>query len=120
MLIHELSQQTGLSIHTIRFYEKSGLIRAKRPEHITSNKYGHYDEDDVERLLLAKDAKSVGFTISEISHLMDAWYNDQLDTTQKISVLHDKLNFIEQKIKDLKAMKKNLNAFIRQVYNQEC
>lgn len=120
MLIHELSQKTGLSIHTIRFYEKSGLIRAKRLPHITSNRYGHYDDDDVDRLLLARDAKSVGFTISEISHLMEAWFNDHLDVSQKIEVLNDKLNSIEQKIKDLKDMKKILRAFIRQVQNQAC
>jgi len=29
MLISELSKRTGISAHTIRFYEKSGLIKGK-------------------------------------------------------------------------------------------
>lgn len=44
MLIHELSRKTGVSPHTIRFYEKYGLIRGKRKEEIKSNNYFHYDD----------------------------------------------------------------------------
>ncbi len=50
MLINELSKKTGVSTHTIRFYEKSGLIEGKQDEMVKSNNYFHYDEVTVEKL----------------------------------------------------------------------
>jgi len=50
MLINELSKKTGISIHTIRFYEKSGLIEGKQDESVKSNNYFHYDEVTIEKL----------------------------------------------------------------------
>ena len=52
MLINELSKRTGITSHTIRFYEKSGLIKGVRDENIKSNNYFHYDEETVEKLEL--------------------------------------------------------------------
>ena len=120
MLINELSKRTGISIHTIRFYEKSGLIKGKRDEKVSSNNYFHYDEEAVEKLELVRDAKSVGFTISEISQLMDAWYNKKMSVAQKLSVLEEKLLSIDNRIKQLKEMKKIINQFKEDVIKNKC
>lgn len=120
MLINELSKKTGISIHTIRFYEKSGLIKGKRDEKVSSNNYFHYDEEAVEKLELVRDAKSVGFTISEISQLMDAWYNKKMSVAQKFSVLEEKLLSIDNRIKQLKEMKKMINQFKQDVIKNKC
>ena len=115
MLINELSKRTGITTHTIRFYEKSGLIKGKRNESIKSNKYFHYDEETVEKLELVKDAKSIGFTISEIRQLMRAWYNNKIDVSSKLTVLDEKLLSINEKIKQLKEMKKMISQFKKDV-----
>lgn len=120
MLINELSKRTGVSAHTIRFYEKSGLIKGKRNEAIKSNKYFHYDEECVEKLMLIKDAKSVGFTLSEIGELMDAWYNDGITITDKLQVLDNKLDEIDKKIRELKEMRKLIAQFKKSVASEEC
>ena len=49
MLINELSKKTGVSAHTIRFYEKSGLIEGKQDESVKSNNYLHYDDVTIEK-----------------------------------------------------------------------
>lgn len=120
MLINELSKRTGITIHTIRFYEKSGLIKGKRQEGITTNNYFHYDEETVEKLNLIKGAKSIGFTISEISKLIDAWYNKKLSTKDKLSVCDEKLLSIEHKIKELKQMQKLLNQLKKNILESRC
>ena len=120
MLINELSKRTGITAHTIRFYEKSGLIKGKRDETVKSNKYFHYDEEAVEKLALIRDAKSIGFTINEIAQLMDAWYNNKLTIPEKLNVLDEKLESIEDKIKQLKQMKKMLAQFKKSVETEEC
>jgi MerR family copper efflux transcriptional regulator len=120
MLINELSKRTGLSSHTIRFYEKSGLIKGKRDESVKTNKYFHYDEETVEKLELIRDAKSVGFTISEIEQLMDAWYNNKLTIPEKLAVLDEKLLSIDERIKQLKGMKKMISQFKEDVIKDDC
>ncbi len=120
MLINELAKCTGITAHTIRFYEKSGLIQGKRDEKVTSNNYFHYDEETVEKLELIKDAKSIGFTINEISNLMDAWYSNKMNKAEKLSVLKDKLQAIDDKIKQLIEMKQMIGEFMNTVENENC
>lgn len=120
MLINELSKRTGISTHTIRFYEKSGLIKGYRDANVKSNNYFQYDEDAIEKLELVREAKSIGFTISEISQLMDAWYNNKMSIKSKLLVLDEKLASIEEKIKHLKEMKKLLLQFKKDVIKDEC
>jgi MerR family transcriptional regulator, copper efflux regulator len=120
MLISELSKKTGITAHTIRFYEKSGLIKGKRNETVKSNKYFHYDEETVEKLELVRDAKSIGFTLSEISKLMDAWYNNKITVSEKILVLEEKLLSIDNRIKQLKEMKKMISQFKKDVIKDDC
>jgi DNA-binding transcriptional MerR regulator len=120
MLINELSKRTGISAHTIRFYEKSGLIKGERDENVTSNNYFHYDEETVGRLEAIRDAKSVGFSIKEISQLVDAWYNNIYTKEEKIAILDEKLEALNQKIKDLVEMQQLIQEFKDGVLNDEC
>ena len=120
MLINEIAKITGISAHTIRFYEKSGLIEGKRDESITSNNYFHYDEVTIEKLEFISDAKSVGFTIREIGQLIDAWYNNRFSKEEKLSILDEKLHSLEQKMKEIKEMKKQILQFKDDVVNDRC
>ena len=120
MLINELSKKTGISTHTIRFYEKSGLIEGKQDETIKSNNYFHYDDVTIEKLEFINDAKSVGFTIKEIGQIIDAWYSKKYTKNQKIEILDDKLISLEQKMKEIKIMKKQIMQFKEDVINDKC
>ncbi|MBP6460699.1 MAG: MerR family transcriptional regulator, partial [Crocinitomicaceae bacterium] len=95
MLINEIAKKTGISAHTIRFYEKSGLIEGKRDESIKTNNYFHYDEETIEKLEFISDAKSIGFTIREIGQVIDAWYNNKYTKDEKLSILDEKLLSLE-------------------------
>jgi DNA-binding transcriptional MerR regulator len=120
MLINELSKRTGITTHTIRFYEKSQLIKGKRNHHIKSNNYFHYDEETVEKLELIRDAKSIGFTLNEIARLMDAWYNNKLSVAEKTAILDEKLLSISERIKQLQEMKKMIGKFKKDVMKDDC
>ena len=120
MLINELSKKTGITAHTIRFYEKSGLIKGERNDAVKSNNYFHYNEETVERLEFIREAKSVGFTISEISQIITAWYGDQYSKNDKLTLLDEKLASLEQKIIEITEMKKLINQFKQDVLNDEC
>jgi len=70
MYIGEASKRTDLSIKTIRFYEEKGLIR--QPERI--GRYRVYQETDIEVLILIKEARELGVTLSQIKGIIV--YND--------------------------------------------
>lgn len=62
MQIGELSAATGLSRDTLRFYEKRGLLRARRG----ANGYRDYPVQAVDWLCYLRTAQALGFTLAEI------------------------------------------------------
>ena len=69
MTISELAQRTHLKTHTIRFYEKEGLL-PQRCVHRRQNNYRDYCEDAVERLLQIREGQLAGFTVAELKELI--------------------------------------------------
>ncbi|MBI3139369.1 MAG: MerR family transcriptional regulator [Sphingobacteriales bacterium] len=116
-LINQLSKETGIPIATIRFYEKTGLFAGKKKADVKSNNYTYYDDEVVGKLDLIRDAKSIGFTLSEIKELIDAWYSKQISKEKKLAILDSKLSQIEEKIKELKSVKKQIAFFKSEVEN---
>lgn len=119
-LINQLSKETGLPIATIRFYEKSGLFKGKQKAENSSNNYKYYDDEVVQKLTLIKEAKSVGFTLSEIQEIIDAWYSKQISREEKVQILDKKLVQINEKIKELNLVKEQINYFKEKVLEKEC
>lgn len=62
MQIGELAAATGLSRDTLRFYEKRGLLRARR----TGNGYRDYPPEAADWLRYLRTAQQLGFTLAEI------------------------------------------------------
>lgn len=104
MKIGELSQRSGLSVDTIRFYEKKGLLDAELV-HREMNNYRNYSEKCVERIALIQQAKQLGFTLSEIQEWIRGFESDHLSTQEKQQILRFKLNQIDEKIEALKQMR---------------
>ncbi len=120
MLINELSKQTGLSIHTLRYYENYGLFKGVSEEKVKTNNYKNYDESLVEKIELIKGAKEVGFTLSEIKQLLDGWYSKRLSIEKKIEIVNTKVNEVDSKIHQLKQVKKFLVEAIKDIENGDC
>ena len=119
MLISELSKRTGVSIHTLRYYENYGLIAGRTDETVKSNNYKQYDESLVEKIEIIKGAKEAGFTLSEIRELLDSWYS-RLSVEKKVEVVNTKINEIDVKIRQLKQIKKLLVEAIKDIENGDC
>ncbi|HTF62298.1 MAG TPA: MerR family transcriptional regulator [Edaphobacter sp.] len=67
MQIGKVAQSTGLSVGTIRFYEKQSLIPLAQR---TDGGYRVYDESTVDRLQLIGRAQSLGVSLQEIRELL--------------------------------------------------
>lgn len=120
MLISELARRTGVTIHTLRYYENYGLFKGKTDENVKTNNYKYYDESLVDKIQLIKEAKAIGFTLSEIKELLGDWFSNQLSEEKKVEVLKIKIKEIDVKIKQFKQVKKMLVDGIQDVKDGKC
>jgi MerR family copper efflux transcriptional regulator len=104
MKISELAERVSLSIDTIRFYEKQGLLDEEHYER-GSNGYRQYSEAAVRRLQLVRLGKAVGFTLNEMRDNIRAWETDELTPQEKVVHLKQKLVDINRRIEELNQMK---------------
>lgn len=100
MLIGELSDKTGLSRDTIRFYEKKGLIVVKSKER-RENNYKEYSMDILTRLLQIKHIKEFGFTLNETSELLNRIETNTASCKKISKHVSVKISVIDKKIHDL-------------------
>jgi len=110
MYIGEASKITGLSIKAIRLYEEKGLI--KQPERI--GRYRVYQEADIELLILIKEAKELGVTLSQLKGII-AYNNGQVDWANIKIFLGEIREQLIHQIDDLKKKINNLDKCYDQI-----
>lgn len=107
MLIGQLSAASGLSRDTIRFYERQQLISVSKKER-RSNNYKEYSEDTLKRLLSIKRLKGFGFTLNEVSDLLDMLEVNEATCRNVAHKIDEKVQLIDEKIQELKVVRKQL------------
>jgi MerR family transcriptional regulator, copper efflux regulator len=94
--IQELAQKTGLTVYTIRFYEKQGLLDSRQVVR-ENNHYRNYSDEAIERLKLVKKFQGVGCSLDEIKEILQAKDENTVSNQQVIEWIRHKINEIEQK-----------------------
>lgn len=67
MQIGELAERTGLSLRTIRHYDDIGLLK---PSGRSEGGFRLYTQPDLERLLLIRRMKPLGFSLEDMVDLL--------------------------------------------------
>lgn len=110
MYIGEVSKSTGLSIKAIRFYEEIGLIR--KPDRV--GRYRIYNETDVEILILIKEAKELGVTLSQLKDVI-IYQDGKIDWANiKVYLLQLREHLVNQ-IEDIKKKIDSLDSCYNQI-----
>ena len=126
--IQEVSQKTGLTAHTLRYYEKEGLIVGVDR---SQGGFRQYTDEDLERLGLIRCLKNTGMSIKEISRFVQLTregdhtleervallraHRDQVilkmeEMQQYLDKVNWKLNFFSEKLKAYEARKAGESA----------
>jgi len=96
LLIKDISNITGISSRTIRYYESIGFLKkAKR----NKSNYRIYTEEDVKILNFIKKSKLLGFSINEIKTLLDIKENGSYPCEKVIELVQNHIVKIEKKNK---------------------
>jgi DNA-binding transcriptional MerR regulator len=111
MQIGELARTTSTKVGTIRFYEKVGLLA--EPQRTAGN-YRDYGAVHLARLSFIRRARDLGFTLDHVRELL-ALSDDQDHSCGAIdSVARAHLAQVDQKIADLRALRRELDGLISQ------
>lgn len=115
--IGALAKVAGLNIETIRYYEKMNLL--PKPKRKQDSKYRIYDEDDLKRLLFIKRTKELGFTLKEIKELFGLRIDSEAKCGDVKHLTEQKLRDVDNRIGDLKKIKRVLVKLISQCVNEK-
>ncbi|EQC45493.1 putative Hg(II)-responsive transcriptional regulator [Bacteriovorax sp. Seq25_V] len=106
LTIGKLAEAAEVNVETIRFYERKGIL--KQPKKIGS--FRQYSNDYVTRIRFIKRSQELGFTLNEAKELLDLKIKNQAKCSDVLSKTQEKISVINQKITDLKKMKKSLES----------
>ena len=109
MNIGDASAGSGVSAKMIRYYEQIGLIP---PAARTASGYRNYDPRDVHILRFIARARDLGFSISEISELLDLWRSTDRRSADVKALAQAKVNDMHRKIADLQVMADTLETLV--------
>ncbi|OGB25991.1 MAG: MerR family transcriptional regulator [Burkholderiales bacterium RIFCSPLOWO2_02_FULL_57_36] len=105
MRIAELESRTGLGRHSLRFYEREGLLAGVRRG---PNNYRDYPESAVKDATLLRQLQSLGFSLQEIREVLDAMRAGSIDCAAGARMMATKRAKIEAQIADLRKVSKIL------------
>lgn len=109
MNIGALATAVGVGRETIRFYERRGLI----PDPPRSRAgYREYPSETVRRVRFIRRAQELGFTLSEISELLELRIADASACGQVERNARAKLDQVESKIVDLNRIGGSLRSLV--------
>jgi Hg(II)-responsive transcriptional regulator len=104
LTIGKLAGASGVGVETIRFYERKGLI--KQP--MKQGTFRYYSPELITRINFIKRSQELGFTLKESKDLLELKIKSQSKCSDVLEKTNNKIIEINEKIKDLKNMKKSL------------
>ena len=110
LTIGRLAEMTGTTADTLRYYEKMKLITASSR---SAAGYRLYDDNAVDVVRFIRGAKTLNFTLVEIRKLLTLSTSDQASCAQVLRHTENKITEAENKILELKEIKKVLSNLVK-------
>jgi MerR family copper efflux transcriptional regulator len=116
MNIGEASKASGVSAKMIRHYESIGLLR---PPARASNDYRQYAERDLHELRFIARARTLGFSMKEISELLSLWRNRRRASAQVRAIAGTHLKALEQRIVMMESVRATLSELVESCHGDD-
>ncbi len=110
LTIGELADQTGITTDTLRYYEKVKLVKAGSR---SAGGYRLYNADTINVIRFIRGAKALNFTLDEIRKLLTLNTSDTATCAEMFKHTEEKIAEAENKIKELKHIKKVLGNLVK-------
>ncbi|MEO8742096.1 MAG: heavy metal-responsive transcriptional regulator [Lysobacteraceae bacterium] len=109
MQIGQLAARAHVSVDTVRYYERHGVLPAPSR---TASGYRAYAPDDVARLHFVRRAKALGFTLAEICELLSLSSHRTDDMAELKSAANEKLGQVQHKLDELTRIRNGLLTLV--------
>lgn len=96
--IQQISNITGLSVHTLRYYEKIGLLDKVERD---VNGYRQYTESDISWINFLIRLRETGMPVSEMKQFSDLRSQGDLTVGLRRGLLENHQKNVQEKIKNL-------------------
>ncbi len=111
LTIGELAKAADVPASTVRYYERTGLLR--RPPRSASN-YRLYGEEDVYRVRFIKAAQATGFALEDVAELLKPSSCSKVQRR-----IEDRLEEVSARMKDLRHVQRVLKAALTTCQDHE-
>ena len=107
--IGEVARQLTMSVDTLRYYEKIGLLpKVSR----TESGIRHYNDKDISRLKFIKRAQQMNFTLAEIGDLLKMREDPQHARAEVRQLTANKLQEVELRLTELDTLRRELALLV--------
>lgn len=114
MTIKQIAKTTGISVHTLRYYEKINLIP---PVPRNENGIRNYDEHFIDYIIFIQELKQMGMTLRDIhDYMLLAKLGKCSSEKRKVKLLQIK-QILSEKIRHIQMMMNNLEYHLEH-YNK--
>jgi DNA-binding transcriptional MerR regulator len=103
--IGEIAKRAGLSVDTVRFYEKQDLLKSP-PRSNTG--YRLYGDDELRTLRFIIRSQQLGFSLQEIRQLLEIQLSPAGGCGKTSRLIEEKLGHVREKIKYLGEIERSL------------
>jgi MerR family mercuric resistance operon transcriptional regulator len=108
MRIGELARSVGVSIETIRYYQRIGLLEVPPKPYGRTRSYG---TEDWQRVRFVRRTQQLGFSLDDIRALLELSSSD-CEQVQKLAA--EKLNLVQEKLGQLRRIESVLTKTLEQ------
>ena len=107
MSIGRLAERAGVAVDTIRYYERTGLLR---PAGRLASGYRRYGDAEFRRLRFIRRAKALGFSLDEIQELLTI--SGERNVARLRRAATKRLADIESRIEELTRVRAGLEKLV--------
>lgn len=105
LTVSVLAKESESTVHAVRHYTRIGLLQPRRNK---NNGYKIYNDSDIILLKFINNAKELGFTLKEISKILDEADNGNSPCPIVREIIIKRIDENRQKIKQLKKLQQKI------------
>jgi DNA-binding transcriptional MerR regulator len=117
MKIGQVASEAGVSVDTVRFYERRGVLPA--PDRMPSG-YRTYTLATVQRIRLARRLQTLGFTLDEVTDALHATDRGDITCASERWRLEAVLERIDARIAELRAVGREVARVLASCDRDQC
>lgn len=111
MKVSEMAEELTTTADTVRYYTQQGFLK---PSKDTYNGYKNYDQNDKNRLKFILSARSLGFSVKDIGHIL--MHSDKGNAACPLvrDIIEQRLKKTEREFQNTLALRKRMKNAISQ------